>query len=251
MENFDDATSGSPLPGFLPGGEVSCFVPLCHKLRQGLGRHYRMMKQAIWVVGAIVTVVGASALIFLVGLPPPKPTGAGPTAARPTEARPTVAEPTPESVVDLRARAEPERPTPAPDQPKRELDLSAGSPLARNLNAPSGNVQQDLELLYRIMHQFRAAVRGNVQKVWGTNQELTGLLTGENPTILAFIPRGHPAVSAGGELIDRWGTPYFFHKDSSDRTVIRSAGPDRTMWTNDDVQYPRSSEEDRAAAGLP
>ena len=66
VENFDDATSGSPLPGFLPGGEVSCFVPLCHKLRQGLGRHYRMMKQAIWVVGAIVTVVGASALIFFV-----------------------------------------------------------------------------------------------------------------------------------------------------------------------------------------
>jgi hypothetical protein len=37
-----------------------------------------------------------------------------------------------------------------------------------------------------------------------------------------------------GELVDRWGTPYFFHQLSRDHMEIRSAGPDKVMWTQDD-----------------
>jgi hypothetical protein len=52
-----------------------------------------------------------------------------------------------------------------------------------------------------------------------------------------LIPRGHPAINPDGELCDRWGTPYFFHSESRRRTTIRSAGPDRQMWTADDVEH--------------
>jgi hypothetical protein len=49
---------------------------------------------------------------------------------------------------------------------------------------------------------------------------------------------GPPAgqiLNAEGELVDRWGTPYFFHQLSKTSMEIRSAGPSRQMGTTDDL----------------
>ena len=42
-------------------------------------------------------------------------------------------------------------------------------------------------------------------------------------------------VNADGELVDPWGTPYFFHQLSGTEMEIHSAGPDKKMWTDDDL----------------
>jgi hypothetical protein len=42
-------------------------------------------------------------------------------------------------------------------------------------------------------------------------------------------------VNGQGQLIDNWGTPFFFHSLSRNEMEIRSAGPDRRMWTTDDL----------------
>ncbi len=42
-------------------------------------------------------------------------------------------------------------------------------------------------------------------------------------------------INAGGELVYSWGTPFFFHQLSATQMEIRSAGPDRVMWTADDL----------------
>jgi hypothetical protein len=42
-------------------------------------------------------------------------------------------------------------------------------------------------------------------------------------------------LNGDGELVDPWGTPYFFHQISSSDTEVRSAGPDRIMHTSDDI----------------
>ena len=42
-------------------------------------------------------------------------------------------------------------------------------------------------------------------------------------------------INPNGELVDSWGTPFFFHQLSSMDLEIRSAGPDRIMWTTDDL----------------
>ena len=42
-------------------------------------------------------------------------------------------------------------------------------------------------------------------------------------------------VNARGELVDNWGTPFFFHSLSRTEMEIRSAGPDHKMWTGDDL----------------
>ena len=70
----------------------------------------------------------------------------------------------------------------------------------------------------------------------GTNPEITSALNGNNPKQARFLdPAAGLRINDKGELIDPWGTPYFFHQLSGAEMEIRSAGPDKTMWTADDL----------------
>jgi hypothetical protein len=70
----------------------------------------------------------------------------------------------------------------------------------------------------------------------GTNPEITRQLLGDNPRHISFIdPSAGMRVNADGELVDAWGTPYFFHQLSGSDMEIHSAGPDKIMWTSDDI----------------
>jgi hypothetical protein len=69
----------------------------------------------------------------------------------------------------------------------------------------------------------------------GTNPEITAALMGNNPKHLNFLKADGNRVNANGELVDAWGTPYFFHQLSGSQTEIRSAGLDRIMYTLDDL----------------
>ena len=68
----------------------------------------------------------------------------------------------------------------------------------------------------------------------GQNEDITAALLGANPQSLAFLPHGSAAI-ANGQLVDPWGTPYWFHPLSGQQMEIRSAGPDRELFTPDDV----------------
>ncbi len=57
---------------------------------------------------------------------------------------------------------------------------------------------------------------------------------GANPNGIIFLREENPSINAQGELCDRWGTPFFFHAESGTKMEIRSAGPDRQLWTDDD-----------------
>jgi hypothetical protein len=61
------------------------------------------------------------------------------------------------------------------------------------------------------------------------------VLGGQNPMKYATLPANHPAFSPDGRLRDRWGTPYFVHPVAPGSFEIRSAGPDRKMFTSDDL----------------
>jgi hypothetical protein len=69
----------------------------------------------------------------------------------------------------------------------------------------------------------------------GTNAEIMKAIMGGNPKGAKLGPPEGMTVSNYGELLDRWGTPYFFHQMSGSHTEIWSAGPDKKMGTNDDV----------------
>jgi hypothetical protein len=61
-------------------------------------------------------------------------------------------------------------------------------------------------------------------------------LSGQNPKQANFIrPKAGMRLNDQGELLDPWGTPYFFHQLSGSQTEVRSAGPDRILYTLDDL----------------
>ena len=108
------------------------------------------------------------------------------------------------------------------------------SHLADALNAPSGDIRADLNILNEVLANFRSNFPRDGNPV-GNNAEITATLIGSNKLHYAVVPPNHPAINRVGELCDRWGTPFFFHAESGTKMGVRSAGPDKKMWTDDDV----------------
>ena len=106
------------------------------------------------------------------------------------------------------------------------------SELADKLNSPAADIRADLRVVSGIFAAYRSNFHENPV---GTNAEITAVLTGKNRLLLALVPLDHPAINLKGELCDRWGRPFFFHQLSGTQMEIRSAGPDRILWTDDDV----------------
>jgi hypothetical protein len=125
-------------------------------------------------------------------------------------------------------------PPPASKAPSPPEPAEEPSHLADNLNAPAGSIRADLQIMAEVIEAFRTNFSRDGNPV-GDNAEITAALTGQNKLHLVLISRHHPAINARGELCDRWGTPFFFHAESGTRMGIRSAGPDKKMWTSDDV----------------
>lgn len=107
------------------------------------------------------------------------------------------------------------------------------SPLADALHAPEHTGIEDLAIVLNLFARYREMFGG--LPVGENNAQIVNALTGNNPQRLALLPRSHPAINSGGELTDRWGTPLFFHLISRDALEIRSGGPDKILWSEDDL----------------
>lgn len=114
----------------------------------------------------------------------------------------------------------------------------APSEIARDLNAAGGDIRRDLEIASELFVAWQSNFPRDGNPV-GENHEITAALVGGNRLGFAFIPRGHRAINARGELCDRWGTPFRFHQISGTHMEIRSAGADRKFATADDAVWPR------------
>ncbi len=111
------------------------------------------------------------------------------------------------------------------------------STLADALNAPTSTLRADLSVVHEVITTFRTNFPRDGNPV-GTNAEITAVLTGQNKLRLALIPPDHPAINrTTGELLDRYGTPFFFHAESGTRMSITSAGPDKKLHTPDDETF--------------
>jgi hypothetical protein len=117
-----------------------------------------------------------------------------------------------------------------------EISPDAISPIAKDLNAPNGSIQHDLEILNDVLVAWQTNFPHEGNPV-GENDEITAALAGDNRFHFAFIAPTHAAINAQGQLCDRWGTPFRFHQVSGTEMELRSAGPDRKFGTADDVQF--------------
>jgi hypothetical protein len=105
----------------------------------------------------------------------------------------------------------------APPAPATEADVAA--------------LENDLEHVQMMVRDYRTAVGENPV---GTNAEIMTAVLGNNIKQAKIGAPERQGMNDKGELVDRWGTPYFFHQVSKSKMEVRSAGPDRVMWTGDD-----------------
>jgi hypothetical protein len=108
-----------------------------------------------------------------------------------------------------------------------------GPPVARPTAVQNETGEEDVQTVVLVLEEYRRAF--GAMPMGEQNDEIVRRLQGENPKGIAVLPKTHPNISANGELLDRWGTPYRFHPESAWLTTVRSAGADRQMWTRDDI----------------
>ena len=104
---------------------------------------------------------------------------------------------------------------------------------AARLNSEDTEIEEDLQIVASSLSFYRRLFKENPV---GLNHEIVGALAGRNAKGAAFLAPDHPAISAQGELLDGWGTAFFFHQLSAQEMEVISAGPDRKMWTADDMK---------------
>jgi len=129
------------------------------------------------------------------------------------------------------------RSTPVPSAIKVQSEpaitsLPIASDATTSLGSPDSTAEDDLSTLELLLTTYARHHHGNPV---GENVEISAALLGKNPTRVAYLKSGGSFINASGQLIDRWGTPYFFHQLSAKQTEIRSAGPDRDFHTADDL----------------
>jgi hypothetical protein len=114
--------------------------------------------------------------------------------------------------------------------------LNAANPSSAASPPPGVPPEILVQNVRRAIRQYGAMFGGNPV---GTNPEITAQLSGKNPKGVNFINAdAGMRVNAQGEMVDSWGTPLFFHQLSGTDTEVRSAGPDKVMWTSDDLVSP-------------
>lgn len=136
--------------------------------------------------------------------------------------------PAPAPVPGDKRAAAPRPPSPYPER----ITLLPTASAADALNAKETAPEDDLSLVHALLRSHRRALGANPV---GLNDEITSALTGKNSKGAASLAEDHRAISAQGELLDRWGTPYRFHAYSAKVMEVRSAGPDRKFFTGDDI----------------
>ncbi|MEZ0388456.1 MAG: hypothetical protein ACAI34_15385 [Verrucomicrobium sp.] len=119
-----------------------------------------------------------------------------------------------------------------PDVPQAPITVhqSAGE-LGEQVLRAGQSTEDRLQAVGQVLYVYRQGFGGNPT---GQNEDVVAALTGENAKRTALLPKDFPAIKEG-KLVDEWGTPYWFHSVSNNQTEIRSAGPDKELFTNDDV----------------
>lgn len=126
--------------------------------------------------------------------------------------------------------------------PSAVPDLSAGSApqllgesILSGYAGPGSTPENDLTLMGRLMDNFTLLVKDAADRPLSANEDWAAAFRGMNPARERFLPDQHVALNSQGQLVDRWNTPLFFHSLGNRRHEIRSAGPDRRLWTSDDL----------------
>jgi hypothetical protein len=110
-----------------------------------------------------------------------------------------------------------------------------GESILRGYATAGSTPQNDLTLMSRLMDNYTLLVKASAQLPMSANEDWAAAFRGKNPAHERFLPDNHVALNTESQVVDRWQTPLFFHALGGHRFELRSAGPDKKLWTEDDI----------------
>ena len=124
--------------------------------------------------------------------------------------------------------------------PRRQTLVSAPPPATQPASTPplQHSASSEVHRLRLALGNFLLAVKDPYRPPLGDNRDIARALAGGNRRGLVLVPTNDPAFR-DGQLVDPWGTPYWFHPRAPDAIDIVSAGADRKLLTDDDVHAGR------------
>ncbi|WP_157211085.1 hypothetical protein [Verrucomicrobium spinosum] len=99
------------------------------------------------------------------------------------------------------------------------------------ISNPDQTSESRINNLISLLELYRRACGGTP---CGHNELIVSSILGSNEKNVQLLPSDSPAIQRG-ELVDEWGTPYWFHTLTDRYIEVRSAGPDRELFTSDDI----------------
>ena len=117
-----------------------------------------------------------------------------------------------------------------------------GEKILHDYATENTTLKEDMELLRRLNFSFVTLVKDHAQTPIGCNRDLADALKGKNAYKQRFLPDAHSALNDQGQIIDRYNTPVHIHVKSAGSYEVRSAGPDKKLWTEDDINILPSGE---------
>lgn len=120
------------------------------------------------------------------------------------------------------------------NDPTGPAQLSEAALLLDDPNTPEPKVKEAVHSLLSTVKYFSK----NKSFPAGLNVEVTNALLGKNDRKFAYLSQESLRINQFGELIDDFGSPYWFHEFGTKDISITSAGPDRILHTDDDITFP-------------
>jgi len=117
------------------------------------------------------------------------------------------------------------------------LDRASFSEEMLIIDDPESTNQQVMRSLHSLLSTIKYLSPGRSYPS-GLNVEIANSLLGLNSRKVGYLPADSLRLNKYGELIDTYGTPYWFHTSASNHLKVVSAGPDQTMHTADDIVFP-------------
>ena len=97
---------------------------------------------------------------------------------------------------------------------------------------------EDLEMIARYIDSVFLLVKDRDTADYSTNKDLVLFLHGSNSHRLPFLAKNAKVLNGTGQIVDRWDSPLILHPISRKLLELRSAGPDKIPYTDDDLLWP-------------
>lgn len=126
-------------------------------------------------------------------------------------------------------------PPPEEQPPSRTFpEQKMGDDILADYASESSDGQKDIQIFFNYLNNVFLLMKSRDTHQYAINEDLSKFLRGKNDYKTPFVSADSHIFNEQKMIIDRWGTPIHIHTISRDRFELRSAGPDKRLFSDDD-----------------